>query len=307
MKKVKSILFALSLLTCVSLAAQQDPMYTHYMYNMLSVNPAYAGSEKALHITALHRSQWTGFKGAPLTQAVNMHAPLKEQNIGLGLSLLNDRIGPVNFMTANADFAYRMKMSSKATLALGLKAGVNIMQANLMGLALTQSGDAAFEYNIKSKALPNFGFGAWFQGEKLIAGLSVPKLLENDYKTNTITGGTDPGSEKRHYYLITGYTFTISDAIDLKPTSYVKMTKGAPVEADLTTMFVYKKKFFAGAMFRTGDAAGLLIGMNITARIYAGYSYDWSFINRTFTYNYGSHEVILVYKLKTKDSQASFN
>src|SRR5687768_1514885 len=135
MKTIKNIAFA-SVLALGSLAAnaQQAPMFTHYMNNTLVVNPGYAGSRDALTITALHRSQWVDFKGAPVTQTITMHAPLRNEHLGIGLSVLNDKIGPANNTSLIADFAYRLKLTEKSKLAFGVSAGANIYQANLSEL-----------------------------------------------------------------------------------------------------------------------------------------------------------------------------
>jgi type IX secretion system PorP/SprF family membrane protein len=305
MKTLNQLIFAAAMLVTVTAAAQQDPMYTHYMYNMLSVNPAYAGSKDGLSATALHRSQWTGFKGAPLTQTLTVHSPLKKHNLGLGLSLMNDHIGPVNTISAFADFSYTMKVSESGRLALGLKGGASRMQNRLAELDLDQGGDVMFQSNITSRFLPNFGFGAYYRQPEFFVGLSIPKLLENDYDNNTSVGGTRLGGERRHYYLTAGALFRLTEDIDLKPTGFVKITRGAPIEGDITAMLILRDRLMLGCMYRTADAAGLLLGINLTSELHAGYSFDWSFGNRTLRYNYGSHEIMLTYVLPYQSASSS--
>ena len=163
MKTLIKITLALVLpLGSLTLNAQQAPMYTHYMYNTLVVNPGYAGSRDALTITALDRMQWVNFKGAPMTQTFTMHAPLENRHIGLGLSVLNDKIGPVNNTSLSGYFAYRMQLTEKSKLALGLSAGANIFQASLSSLQLDQQSDPVFLNNINNHMTPNFGFGAYY-------------------------------------------------------------------------------------------------------------------------------------------------
>ena len=278
-------------------------MFSHYMNNTLAVNPAYAGSRDALTITALHRSQWVGFDGAPTTQTVTMHTPLFNNKLGLGLSVVHDQIGPVKTTSAYVDLAYIIKTSEKGHLAFGLKGGFNFMQANLSTLQLNQQSDAAFQDNIQSKFLPNFGFGIYYYLPRFYVGVSTPQLLENNFKTNTSTGSTNLASGKRHYYLIAGTVFRLSNSVELKPTAYVKVTMNAPIEADVTASFIFSKKLLIGAMVRTGDALGALVGYNITDQFHVGYSFDWSYGNRTFKYNQGSHEVVLVYDFIFKDKQ----
>ena len=290
------LIIGISVLSIAS-KAQQDAMFTHYMFNTLAVNPAYAGSRDALTFTGLHRTQWAGFEGAPLTQTLTMHTPIPLKNAGVGLSILNDKIGPTNTTSLYADFSYTIKINNRANLAFGLKGGVNLMKGDFTSLELTDPNDPSFASNNRSAALPNFGFGLYFHTDKYYIGVSVPKLLENDFKDNTVSGSTDLAGEVRHYFLIAGTVFNLNERFKLKPTTYVKVTPAAPIEADLTTTVIYNDKFSLGAMFRTGDALGILLGINITKVLTVGYSFDWSYNNSTFKYNQGSHEIMLRYDL----------
>ena len=290
---MKKLLIIIVTVVSGTTMAQQDAMFTHYMFNTQAVNPGYAGTRNALTVTGLHRSQWVGFDGAPITQTLTLHTPVANDKLGLGLSVVNDKIGPINTTSFFVDFAYKFKVSQKGKLSLGLKAGANLMQGALTTLELDQTGDNAFSQNIESQFLPNFGFGAYYYQDTWYVGVSTPRLLENDFKTNSTTGGV--ASEKRHYFLIAGAVFKLSNTLKLKPTTFVKVTTGAPIEADLTATFLFKDKLWAGPMFRTGDAVGGLIGYQFTDQLAAGYSYDWSYTNRTFRYNGGSHEIMLRY------------
>jgi len=295
--KTLKIIFALAAsLGCLTTTAQQAPMYTHYMYNTLIINPAYAGSRDALTVTAINRMQWVNFKGAPVTQSITMHTLLENEHVGLGLSVLNDKIGPTNLTSLAFDYAYIMKLNERSKLALGLSAGVNIFQANLSDLLLDDPNDPAFQYDIDNHVTPNVGFGAYYSRERFYAGLSIPNLLQYRYSEMDVNNGSVfTGIERRHFFFITGALFTINEYLDFKPTSLVKVTVAAPVEVDLTASFIIQKKFLLGAMFRTGDAVGALLGIDITDQFHVGYSYDWSFGLRTFRYNQGSHELVLRY------------
>ena len=279
-----------------TIQAQQEPMYTHYMYNTLVINPGYAGSRDALSVTALHRSQWVNYKGAPIVQTLTMHAPLKNEHLGLGLSVTNDKIGPTNNTAVFADFAYIMKLNTKSKLALGLSAGVNIFQADLNSLQLNQQADPSFQNNISNKVNPNFGFGAYYSRERFYAGISIPNIIQNNYLVvNLPNGSTWAGKEQRHYYFIAGTMIKLSDNLEFKPTTFVKVTPAAPIQADVTASFVIAKKLLLGVMYRTGDAFGGLIGLDVTSQFHVGYSFDYSYGVKTFKYNNGSHEIILRY------------
>ena len=296
MKKLKKITVVLALtFGGYALNAQQDAMYTHYMNNTLVVNPGYAGNRDAMTVTALHRSQWVDFKGAPITQTLTLHTPLKNKHIGVGFSVLNDKIGPINNTSVYVDFAYIMQITEKSKLALGLSAGMNILQASLTGLQLDQQNDIAFQNNINNHVTPNFGFGAYYYRERFYAGISVPNLLQNSYSVTAEPGATLIGKEQRHYFFIAGTMIPLADNLAFKPTTYIKVTPAAPVEADLTASFIIMKKLLGGAMFRTGDAFGGLVGLDLTSQFHIGYSYDWSYGLKTFKYNQGSHEIVLRY------------
>jgi type IX secretion system PorP/SprF family membrane protein len=293
MKTLKKVIIVLVLtFGCAAVFAQQAPMYTHYMYNTLSVNPAYAGSRDALTLTALYRTQWVGFKGAPVTQTFTMHTPLRNEHVGVGLSVLNDKIGPSNNTSVFFDYAYRINLSERAKLSFGLSAGVNIYNANLSSLQLDQQTDPSFQNNVNNHVTPNFGFGLYYSRARFYAGISVPDLLQNNYLA---TGNSTTGKEQRHYFFIAGTLINISENLAFKPTTLVKVTNGAPIQADLTASFIIVKRLLVGVMYRTGDSFGGLVGFDITEQLHLGYSYDWSYGLKTGTYNNGSHEVILRY------------
>ncbi len=297
MKTSKNTIIAL-VLTLGSLTSygQQDPMYTHYMYNTLMVNPAYAGSRDALTLTALHRSQWIGFKGAANTETFTMHTPLRNEHVGLGLSVSNDKIGPTNNTSLFVDYSYTVQLNERSKLAFGLSAGATIFQATLNTLLLDEQNDPAFQNNINNQITPNFGFGAYYSRERFYAGISIPGLLQNYYTTiRLVDGSALIGKEQRHFFFIAGTLVNISDRFAFKPTTLVKITPGVPIEADLTASFIVMKRLLIGVMYRSGDAFGGLVGFDITEQLHLGYSYDWSFGVRTGTYNSGSHELVLRY------------
>ena len=297
MKTIKFIIaLVLSLVSIVAATAQQAPMYTHYMNNTLVVNPAYAGSRDALTVTAINRIQWVGFDGSPVTQSITIHSPLANDHIGLGLSVLNDKIGPTNTTAVAVDYAYRFNLTENSKMSFGLSVGMNVFQANLNTLQLDLQNDQVFLTDINNRIMPNIGFGAYYSTERFYAGFSVPNLLENSYSEIAQTSSsTLIGKEQRHYFFIAGSMIRLSDNLEFKPTTYIKVTSAAPVEADLTASFVIQKRFLLGAMVRTGDALGALVGFDITDQFHIGYSFDWSYGLQTFRYNQGTHEIVLRY------------
>lgn len=295
--KKKITLSIFGLFALISANAQQLGIYTHYMYNTLAVNPAYAGSREALSISALGRFQWVGFNGAPTTQTLTVHTPIASKNLGLGLSLLNDKIGPTNSTSLFVDFAYRMKLSDHARLSFGVKGGFNSFSARMDEINLQNQNDVSFAQNLRGKMLPNIGGGIYFQHEKFYIGLSAPKLLENPFMSSDSSSTVYTGSERRHYFAIAGAIFTLSPQLKFKPTIQYRMVEGSVSQVDITASFLIDDIVSLGAMYRTGDAAGVLAGVNVSEQFMLGYSFDWSFGVRSGTYNSGSHEIMLRYDL----------
>lgn len=292
MKKLIIILTAFLIGNAVF--SQQDAMYTHYSFNTLAVNPGYAGSRDVITVTGLHRSQWVGFDGAPITQTLTLHSPIFTEAIGIGLSLVNDKIGPIKQTSFYADLSYRISLTKRTKLAFGLKGGGNLLQGDLASLETTTANDQAF-INVQNRFMPNAGVGVYLSNEKWYMGVSAPKLLENGLTATNTAGGLN--KESRHYFFIAGFVTKLSNSIKLKPTTFVKATEAAPLEADITAMFIFQDKLELGIMGRTGDAVGALIGFNFTPQFRAGYSFDWSFENTTGLYNAGSHEIMLRYDI----------
>lgn len=301
MKKLITIIIVLLCFT--GLKAQQDPHFTHYMFNTLAVNPGYAGSRDALTVTGLYRNQWIGFKGAPFTQTVTAHAPILNDKVGVGLSLMNDRIGPTNNTSVFADFAYRIPVgqSKKGRLTFGIKGGLNIMQVGLTGLGVRDDLDPEFATNYLNKLLPNFGFGVYYYTQNFYVGASVPRIMENYYEGDLNGTSTDGlARQKRHYDLILGAMFKLGNKVKLKPSMLVKVLEAGPPELDLSALFyLANDRFWIGPAFRTAwkstDAVSGIVGVQIIDQLALGYSFDYSFVNQTFEHNGGSHEIMLRY------------
>jgi type IX secretion system PorP/SprF family membrane protein len=278
--------------------AQQDPMYTMYMWNTLSVNPGYAGSADLLTITGLARQQWVGLDGAPSTQTLTAHTPLPNEKLGLGLSVVHDQVGPVNNTVAFADFAYRIKVNEKARLAFGLKAGVDIMQLRLANLQNVDGNDPMFGQDVTAKARPNFGFGMYYWTRKGYIGLSAPKLLEHD-RFDVQSSGDVLGAlrQRRHYFLIAGYVFKLGEDVKFRPSVLAKAVEGAPLEGDISAMFLLREKLWLGAAYRTGDSMNAILAYQVTDQFKIGYAHDFT-LTELRSYHSGTHELMLSYDLR---------
>jgi len=288
-KSLLIFLLIIASLFSLNTQAQQDPMYTQYMYNPLSVNPAYAGSRGALSIIGLARAQWLGIDGAPRTQTLTVHSPVYNEDMGLGLSVINDQLGPIHQTMLFADYSYSIQTTPNAKLAFGLKAGLNIFQADLLSLHPHDPNDPSV-YNISNRLLPNVGVGVFYYSDKGYLGLSAPKLLEHNLKSGEISAS----KERRHYFLIGGYVFDLGPSVKFKPSFLVKAVSGAPLSVDLSGNFFFNDKFGVGAAYRFGDSFSGLLQYYITPQFRIGYAYDYT-LTELQNYNSGTHEIMLGY------------
>lgn len=268
--------------------AQQDAQYTQYMYNTININPAYAGSRGALSIFGLYRTQWVGLDGAPETSSFSVNTPLSNSNLGLGVSLVNDKIGPTNENTISADLSYTVPTSETFKLSFGIKATGNLFSLDVNKLQPEHQGDPQFQ-DLNSKFSPNVGAGVYYHSDKAYVGLSVPNFIEtNRYDDND----TAIFKDKINYYLIAGYVFDLDPYIKFKPAVLTKMVEGSPLQVDLSANFMFNDKFVAGLAYRWSAALSAMVGFQITDGLFIGYSYDRE-TTRLNNYNSGSHEIFL--------------
>ena len=271
--------------------AQQDPMYTQYMENLQTLNPAYAGSKEMLSMMVAARNQWVSLPGAPDTRSISLHTPIKATQMGLGFSLLRDKIGPVTQTGLYVDYSYRLYFSNQQTLALGLKGGLNFFDANLANLATNDPNDPVFAYDINRRFLPNLGVGAFFYTNQYYLGLSVPKLIENTINDNGVSTQSI-SKEQIHLFFMAGYVFDVNRIVKFKPSILAKYVHNAPVSLDLNGTFLFYERLWLGGMFRMGDSFGGLVQMQVTDQIKIGYSYDLP-ISKLGAYNNGTHEIMV--------------
>ena len=276
------------------LLAQQDPMYSQYMFNTLAFNPAYAGSADVFTIMALSRHQWVGFDGAPSTQTFLAHSPLRNQNLALGLTAMTDRVGPARQTGAFLDLAYRIRTGADTRLSFGLKGGVNSFQADLANLATVNPDQA--NVNVQGRMMPNFGFGLYWHAPRYYVGLSAPKLLENELVPAS-NGVITTSSEVRHFFLMGGYVLDLGRDLKFKPSFMTRVVKGAPLSVDLNASFLLRERIWFGALYRLGNAFGLFGQYQVNDQLRIGYAFDLT-TTKLGAYNAGTHEVMLSYDLR---------
>lgn len=287
--KIAITLFLVSL----SVYGQQDSQFTQYMYNTTTINPAYAGSRGALSIFGLHRTQWVGLDGAPTTNNFSVSTPIENSNVGLGISFVNDRIGPSDENSISADFSYTVKASEVYKLSFGLKATANLLNVDYTKLNIYDPTDPRFQNNIDNRFSPNIGAGVYLHSENTYIGLSVPNFLETKHYD-----GQDESvaTEKMHYYLIAGHVFELNPTLKFKPSVLAKAVNGAPLQFDLSANFLINDKLTLGAAYRWSAAISGLVGFQITDGLFVGYAYDAE-TTKLARYNSGSHELFLRFEL----------
>jgi len=286
----KAIVSLIIALAGLQIEAQQDPQVTQYMYNMNIVNPAYAGSTEAISLGLLGRTQWVGLDGAPKTVTFSIHSPVGK-NIGLGMSVVSDKIGPVNESNLNADFSYTLKTSDIGKLALGLKAGVTFQDLGLATIT-TVSPDVNFTDNINN-TFPNFGVGAFYYTDKFYAGIAMPNMIKSNHFEKQ-GGIISKATEKMHYFINSGYVFDITENLKFKPSVLLKAVTGSPVSMDLSSNFLINERLELGASYRIDDSFSGLVNFAVNQNLRIGYAYDHT-ISNLGDYNSGSHEVIVRY------------
>ena len=277
--------------TAVASFAQQDAQYTQYMYNTINVNPAYAGSRGALSIFGLHRAQWVGMDGAPVTNSFSVNTPINESKVGVGFSVVNDKIGPTVSNDISADISYTIQTSETWKLSFGIKATASLLNLNVDELNPADQNDDQFQNY--SKFSPNIGAGIYFHSDKAYVGLSVPYFIQtNNYSDDDVA----IYKELMSYYFIAGYVFDINYNLKFKPALMTKATIGAPLQVDLSANFMFMDKFVLGAAYRWDAAFSGMAGFQVYEGLFVGYAYDSDTTNLK-NYNSGSHEIFLRFEL----------
>lgn len=292
-KIMKSIIvFFVLILTGIVSFGQQDAQFTQYMYNTININPAYAGSRGFMSLFALHRTQWVGLDGAPVTNSFSVNTPISNSKIGVGISFINDRIGPTNENKISADVSYFIRTSENFRLSFGLKATATIFNLDISRLNPVSQNDPQFQ-NLNNSFTPNFGAGLYLHSEKTYIGISVPNFIESDkYDSNSVA----MFKEKMNYYLIAGHVIDISENLKFKPTLLTKIVEGAPLQVDVSGNFLINNKFVLGGAYRWSAAFSAMAGFQISEGIFVGYGYDKETTNLA-NYNSGSHEIFLRFEL----------
>ncbi len=312
MKKIYVLVLGLA---SASAFAQQDVQFTQYMHNRIFYNPGVAGSGGAICLTAIHRSQWVGFEGAPTTQNVSANIPIKAIRGGLGVNITNDQLGFFQNISAGIGYAYQAQLSN-GTLGFGLMAH---LYSNAVNNALWRpvdpgqfgfpSGatDPSIAATDASGLLFDLSFGVYYESNNIWAGISSTRLMETNTDVDNYPSqllGNNVGAalftNARHYYVMGGYNWAIpSTNWELRPSTLIKLDFLASPQADVNITGVYNNRFWGGVTYRLTDAIGLNVGYEFFQGFRGGYSYDIP-ISPLATSAGGSHEIFLTYCFKVE-------
>lgn len=290
MKKLY-FLFALCFLFVGDVLAQQQAMFTQYMFNGLLLNPAYAGSHESISITAAGRRQWVGFDGAPKTETLSIHAPVRRGKVGLGAYFINDRLGVTNENSFFATASYRIRLN-KGYVSMGLQFGVLNHRSDFNKLNILDETDPNLLGTVLDIFKPNVGAGIYYNSTRFYVGLSVPHLITNRFTSND---GEIVYNQARHYFLTAGYVFNMTHFLKFKPSVLVKAVEGAPIQADLNANFLLNDVLWVGGGYRSFDSFHLMTQLQLTNQFAFGYTYDMT-VTDLRTEHGGTHEIMLNYR-----------
>lgn len=283
--------------------AQQEPMYSQYMFNLLNVNPAYAGTRMVDNITALYRQQWVGINKAPRTGTISWDRRADGSNMGYGMQLYNDRLGIENTTGFQAFYSYGIPFEN-STLSFGVSGGILNYRAALTESELYDPNDPLFQEDVNGW-LPTAGFGILYYGDNWYLSLSVPALLKTKIDNPLYKGITGLGADN-HYFFSGGYVFPMTETFKLKPSFMVQAVRGASLSYDLNVNGWFDDVLSAGLSYRINDAIVGMVELQVTPQIRIGYAYDYT-ISKLSSYNHGTHELMLRYEFSKTQGERIYS
>ena len=309
---MKKILFVVvCALSVFEISAQQDPQFTQNMFNRLSVNPGYAGTKGALCGTLLSREQWLGFEGNPKTNLFSVDYGFKVRQqypVGVGLTFIQDEIGPIRSLNAKAAFSYQYRIQ-QGVLSGGLELG--IFNQSINGDWRTSEGnfdgteDPRIPNSEAGSTTLDVGFGLYYYTKKLYVGLSSthlnqPEISDKPDETSSLTF-----QQVRHYYIMGGYNYEtalMGKPFEIQPSVFVK-TDAVSTQVDFNTNVEYNNLIWTGVSYRVQDAVAFLAGIDFSDvlpqldGLRVGFAYDYN-ISDLSDYNNGSIEFMVNYCYK---------
>ncbi len=301
MKKIY-IIASIFLLSIAKLNAQTESMYSQYMFNMLSVNPAYAGNREATNLNFFQRRQWAGMQGAPQTTSVSIDGSYSANKIGWGFQMYDDRLGVEKASGAKMVLSTHLQVSQRGTLSAGLNIGLMNYRVDLLSVQGRYTpSDPAFYANL-NKWLPDVGLGIFYNTNNFYAGISIPNVLRSKVAAFDVMNSGIQKVNSTHLYFTTGFVVNVNDDVKVKPSTMLKAVSGAPLQADFNTNVWLKDVIGIGASYRTGDAVIGILELQANESLKVGYAYDVT-ISPLKYYNNGTHEILLRYEFSNNKSK----
>ncbi|MBN1597917.1 MAG: PorP/SprF family type IX secretion system membrane protein [Bacteroidales bacterium] len=300
---MKRIIFNIitSLIAVIPVYPQTMPVVTQFDRNIFYLNPAAVGNQGVLSASFFYRSQWTGIDGKPSTQVFNVHAPLRNPSVAIGLLLEHETIGSNNTTGIYGNYSYNIKLGP-GKLAMGIRFGVNTSSRDFIDLR--DDADQAFNDDNKTFTLPNTGLGVIYNSDLFWVSLSIPRLL--GYKSN-VSGKyvVSHDFNRYEYFMAGGINYNLSSLIMIDPSLLFVYSSNLTPQFTLHLTGVYKEAFRAGLGFRTNEAIIIMMGYIINRQFNISYSYDLTVFNEVFHYSYGSHEINIQYRFDYKVNASS--
>lgn len=296
----KLVYISLFVLLLEGLKAQQLPQYTQYMLNEFAINPAVAGKEKYADMRSNNRYQWIGITDAPRTYMLTLHSPIKAKNMGLGMHIYTDIVGPTRRVGISFAYAYHIKINEETKIGLGLSAGIQQWGIDGHKLILHDPGDDNLLVQYQTVYVPDFGAGILLHNKKYYVGISAPQLYQSRIKL--YPGGDNKGTLVTHFNVNAAYKFDVGENFKIEPSFLLKYASPAPFKLDVGVRGIYKEQIWIGAAYRHHDAFTALLGFLYKEYLMIGYSYDYSTTNIR-KYSSGTHEIMLGLRFSRKQSR----
>jgi type IX secretion system PorP/SprF family membrane protein len=295
------LILILGLMGATSSMGQQKVQFTQYMFNPLVINPAYAGADGPLALNFINRTQWAGVENAPVTQTLSAHSLFKKEHIGIGLTLVNDKIGVHNNFSLMTNYAYHLTVGSNARISMGVQGGIHRTTSDYASLMTPNNYDPKLSTSPVRESYFDFGFGFYFRNERWNIGVSCPELVPRSISVN------DSSSFKlnrTNTFLLTRYRVPLSETIEVEPGILLKYLNGVDMSFDLNINLIYRKVLTTGLSYRKKESIDFLFKAQLTPQLQFGYAYDHpvGYIDRISN---GSHELMVQYVFKFVENNVS--
>jgi len=278
------------MLPCTFVMGQHRVQFTQYMFNGLVINPAYAGADEALSLTVIQRRQWSGIENAPTTQTLSAHTLFRNRNVGLGLVVMNDRVGVHKNLNVLANYAYHIWTDQHAHISFGLQGGVRSIKSDYASLG--NPGNDPKVYNAYvSETFFDLGSGIYFKSPRFEAGISTLELLP---QTASVNDSISIAFNKAQFLLMSKYRFAVGKDFTLEPSGLLKYTSHVPLSFDINMNVLYRKVLTMGLSYRKKESVDFLLKAQVTGQLQFGYSYDHA-IGEISRFANGSHELMVHY------------